>query len=95
MLKELMDVKGQEYYIFNDTNWVSHLEGELLTIVESLGLPERQEKASKSLLRQRLWDSFHDWGHMVKAKDYEELLKKSEPTSKIGPVFDAPEDLEV
>ena len=35
---------------------VSSLEGVLLTFLESLGLPERQEKASKSILRNSLWD---------------------------------------
>lgn len=77
---------SEEYIIFNDTNWVSHIEGELLTLIESLGLREAQEKAIKSLTRQRLWDSFLDWGNKVKFKDYEEFLKKCSPTRKTGPV---------
>ena len=62
------------------------MEGELLTLVETLGLAETQEKAIKSLIRQRLWDSFHDWGHMCKQEDYSALVKKSKPTAKSGPI---------
>lgn len=62
------------------------MEGELLTLLETLGLPETQERAIKSLVRQRLWDSFHDWGHMCKREDYEGLIAKSKPTAKMGPV---------
>jgi hypothetical protein len=35
---------------------VGDIEGKLLTIVESIGLPESQEKAVKGLVRQALWD---------------------------------------
>ena len=42
-----------EFMIFNDSNWLSHMEGELLTLVESLGLRDSQERAIKSLIRQR------------------------------------------
>lgn len=31
------------------------LEGKLLTIIEMLGLPESQERATKGMLRQTLW----------------------------------------
>jgi hypothetical protein len=35
---------------------VKNIEGKLLTIVESIGLPETQEKAVKGLVRQAIWD---------------------------------------
>ncbi len=43
---------------------VGNFEGQLLTLVESLGLRESQENAVKSLVRNKLWDWFHDqWWH--------------------------------
>ena len=34
----------------------SNFEGKLLTLMESMGLPEKQENAIKSYLRQELWE---------------------------------------
>lgn len=38
---------------------ISFLEGKLKTFLESLGLPEKQEKASKDILQTTLWDWFN------------------------------------
>jgi len=38
---------------------VSHFEGELKTFLESMGLPEKQEKASKDVIQTILWDWFN------------------------------------
>ena len=35
---------------------IKQIEGKLLTIVESLGLPSSQEAAAKGLVRQAIWD---------------------------------------
>lgn len=49
------DLENKEVVAIIHTWRLSHLEGQVLTIVESLGLPESQEKAIKSLLRDSLW----------------------------------------
>jgi hypothetical protein len=41
-------------YVINDYQ-LSHLEGRLLTLIESWGLKETQEKACKDLMRNELW----------------------------------------
>lgn len=35
--------------------WISHLEGQVLTLIETLGLQEKQEKAFKDIFREKLW----------------------------------------
>jgi hypothetical protein len=35
-------------------------EGRLLTLVESMGLPDKQEQAIKSYVRRELWDFVRD-----------------------------------
>lgn len=36
----------------------SHLEGRLLTLIEGMGLPEKQENAIKSQIKSNLWNSW-------------------------------------
>jgi len=38
---------------------VSFLEGKLKTLIDSMGLPEKQEKAQKDMVRIVLWDWFN------------------------------------
>jgi hypothetical protein len=38
---------------------IQNIEGKLLTIVESLGLQTKQEEATKSLVRQAVWDEVY------------------------------------
>jgi len=38
---------------------VSQLEGKLKTFVDSLGLPEKQEKATKDIVQGIIWDWFY------------------------------------
>lgn len=41
-------------YVVNDYQ-VQHLEGRLLTLIESIGLKDTQEKAVKDLVRNEVW----------------------------------------
>jgi hypothetical protein len=47
-----------QYVVPNDR--IKTIEGKLLALVESLGLPATQETAVKSLVRQFLWEPFND-----------------------------------
>jgi hypothetical protein len=38
---------------------ISFLEGKLLTLIESFGLPATQEKAGKSFVKEMLWDWYY------------------------------------
>jgi len=60
---------------------VSHFEGELKTFIESLGLPDKQEKASKDIIQTILWDWFnfitnHILDHLSEKKKWYEENKK-------------------
>jgi len=46
------------YVIFDSTP--SHLEGKVLTILETAGLPQKQEEALKGLLRNAIWETIHE-----------------------------------
>lgn len=37
-----------------------YLEGQLLTIIETIGLDSKQEEAIKSLVRQVIWNKWND-----------------------------------
>jgi len=39
---------------------INQIEGKLLALVESIGMPQGQESAVKSLVRQFLWEPFND-----------------------------------
>lgn len=39
---------------------MQNLEGVVLTHIEILGLPEKQEKPFKDIVRQKLWDWYRD-----------------------------------
>ena len=41
-------------------NQISNLVGKLLTLVETLGLQEKQEKSFKSIIKQAVWDNVTD-----------------------------------
>lgn len=38
---------------------ISFLEGKLKTFIESLGFPEKQEKATKDIIQEIIWDWFY------------------------------------
>ena len=43
-----------------DQNRFSGIEGRILTTIETIGLPEKQEQAIKSLIRRQVWEDFLD-----------------------------------
>jgi hypothetical protein len=43
-------------YVLEEHN-VNHLIGQLLTFVDSLGLPEKQERAVCDILKQKIWET--------------------------------------
>ena len=62
---------------------VSHLEGKLKTLVDALGLPEKQEKALKDQTNTILWDWYcflrdHYLDHLTEKIDWywEKKIKK-------------------
>lgn len=67
-------------YIVTDAQ-LSYLEGRLLTLVDSWGLKDSQEKAGKDLLRQELWNFLHPCFY-VGRDDVAELHIKYEKEGK-------------
>jgi hypothetical protein len=60
------------------------LEGRLLTLLESLGLPASQEKAIKDLVRNELWDVWDLQAPFVENKKVQNptlLLENSYPNT--------------
>jgi len=56
---------------------ISYLEGKLKTFLDSLGLPEKQEKATKDIIQSIIWewycfirDTFTD--HLIEKRDWYE-----------------------
>ena len=77
--KEFSDRKGEE--ISNPRcelvsgEDISYFEGRLKTFVESLGLPEKQEKSAKDISQTILWDWFnfitdHVLDHLKEKKEW-------------------------
>jgi hypothetical protein len=53
---------------------VSFLEGRVKTFIESLGLSDKQEKASKDIARDVLWD----WFNFITDHNLDYLIDKKE-----------------
>jgi len=51
-------------------DYVSHIEGKLLTLLEGMGLPQNQEKAVKSLVRELLWNEVMDFALPVQEEEF-------------------------
>jgi hypothetical protein len=79
-----------------------YLVGKLLTLIESFGLKESQEKAAKDLIKQTVYNEFRDnqkWiprlvnSHLIQfIEDLNEAIKKKSPRSV---PISIPETLEV
>lgn len=52
------------------------LEGRILTIVETIGLPQKQEDAIKSIIRSDIWEIWNSDMPMVLPKEAEGILNK-------------------
>ena len=76
---EVGEVSSQDVRVeFSAANW-SNLEGKLLTFVETLGLPQKQEEAAKSTLRTMFWDF---WSSTETMRAIESRAKKVENPEK-------------
>lgn len=66
--------------------------GQILTIVDSLGLPEKQEKAIKDLVKRTTWGDLWNGGSIViYTKEAQELLAKAIEAEHAAQANDAPQ----
>ena len=79
MSKDLEEVRWPSAIAIEEIN-IRYLEGRLLTLLESLGLPETQEQAIKGLVRDEVW-RLPEFGCYVPPKIYTELRLEQ---SKLG-----------
>ena len=65
---------------------VQDMEGKLLTIVESIGLPQKQEEAVKGLVRQTIWNTVNQPFRVYLPEDLiAEAAKRQEEANKVAP----------
>lgn len=64
---------GYGYAVTDDTP--SRIIGNVLTLVELLGLPDKQEKPFKDFIHQRIWECFND-GMLLSPETHTELRVK-------------------
>jgi hypothetical protein len=53
------------------------LEGRILTVIETIGLPEKQEEAIKSIIRSDIWDIWSGDMPTILPQEAEIILNKS------------------
>lgn len=73
---------GPAYVIFPTE--IGNIEGRVLTVLESLGLPPTQEKAAKDLLRKSIWENIYNPYRLFVLPDEIDVLVKSNNARK-GP----------
>lgn len=62
--------------VFTD-DYLSHIEGKLLTTIEAMGFQPRQEESFKSLVRGCVWDDAHNgWATPVEKEVLRDFLDK-------------------
>lgn len=68
---------GYAYMVFENTP--SSIVGRILTILETAGLPEKQELALKGLLTNTIWDIFNEQGIFISPETHTAArVKKNE-----------------
>ena len=55
----------------------SRLEGRLLTLIEAIGMPDKQEEALKGLIRQELWNSVSSHGLWITGEQHTRLRQEN------------------
>lgn len=65
-------------YVIRESQ-IKHLEGVLLTHLESMGLTDKQERAAKSLISQAVWDLLEPSYTWVDGDILEESVVKQNP----------------
>lgn len=63
-------------------NFPSYLVGKILTIVESFGLRETQEKAAKDIVQQTIYGEFYEAGVLIGTNTHTAIRKKSHELHK-------------
>ena len=72
-------------------NFPEQIIGKVLTLIEAMGLPERQEGSVKDLIRQVIWDRMNEDGINIKPERHtaireEYYEKKQDAQSKSIPM---------
>lgn len=65
---------GYGYVMSDDTP--GRIVGGILTLIEMLGLPDKQEKPFKDMVTQKIWESFND-AISLKPETHTELREKA------------------
>ena len=69
-----MEIRNTRCELVSGTD-VSFFEGRLKTLIETLGLPEKQERSAKGIINTVLWDWFnyitnHRTDHLSEKKEW-------------------------
>lgn len=59
-------------YVFYE-NFPDQIIGKVLTLIEALGLPDKQEESVKSLVRQAIWNEVSDTGISITPERHTEI----------------------
>lgn len=65
---------GYGYVIFD--SFPDSIIGKILTLVEILGLPEKQEESTKSLIRQIIWNEIAENSIFISSERHSEIRKE-------------------
>lgn len=64
-------------------DYLPYLEGKVLTIVETLGLKEKQEESIKSLIRESFWQNLSLWAYYVPVDEFRKISDNNENVKKM------------
>lgn len=56
---------------------ISYLSGELITLIEVLGLPEKQEEAFKSKFKQTYWGRIEKNAYHITAEEHNKIRERA------------------
>ena len=94
MFSENVEIRNNRCELISGSD-ISFFEGKLKTFIETLGLKEGQEKASKDVLQTLIWDWFNYitnnmTDHLVEKKKWyieSRLVKTQGDYEKLAPYF--------
>lgn len=69
---------------------VSYMEGKLLTIIETMGLKEVQEKAVKDLVRQAIWNSIMNESVYIDTNKHNLIREENKRVDVCSPIPSVP-----
>lgn len=88
MSKKTSNVGPREVGGWAIYDWrIRDAQGRLLTLIEALGLPEKQEEALKGLIKQELWKVTEDYGYLT-YEQVDNVINENKATaqSNIAPI---------